>query len=99
VTTDNGRYAYTSNTGSGTISSYTIGRDGSLALLAAGAASTGSGSAPIDIALSRSSRFLYAVASGTHAINGFGVQSDGTLTPLAGGPAGLPASATGLLAG
>jgi 6-phosphogluconolactonase (cycloisomerase 2 family) len=99
VTTDDGRFAYTSNTGSGTISSYAIGHDGSLALLAADAASTGLGSAPIDIALSRHSRFLYAVASGTHAINGFRVQDDGTLTPIAGGPTGLPASATGLLAG
>jgi 6-phosphogluconolactonase (cycloisomerase 2 family) len=99
VTTDDGRFAYTSNTGSGTISSYAIGHDGSLALLAANAASTGLGSAPIDIALSRHSRFLYAVASGTHAINGFRVQDDGTLTPIAGGPTGLPASATGLLAG
>ncbi|MGN6870981.1 MAG: lactonase family protein [Solirubrobacteraceae bacterium] len=99
VTTDNGRFAYTSNTGSGTISSYTIGHDGSLTLLAADAASTGAGSAPIDIALSRDSRFLYAVASGTHAINGFAVQGDGTLTSLAGGPTGLPAGTTGLLAG
>ena len=99
VTTENGRFAYTSNTGSGTISSYTIGHDGSLTLLAADAGSTGSGSAPIDIALSRNSRFLYAVASGTHAVNGFQVQSDGSLTPLPAGPTSLPASATGLLAG
>jgi 6-phosphogluconolactonase (cycloisomerase 2 family) len=99
VTTENGRFAYTSNTGSGTISSYTIGHDGSLTLLAADAGSTGSGSAPIDIALSRNSRFLYAVASGTHAVNGFRVQSDGSLTPLPAGLTGLPASATGLLAG
>lgn len=99
VTTANGGYAYTSNTGSGTISSYTLGNDGGLALLAADAASTGPGSAPIDLALSRNSRFLYALGSATHAINGFRVQSDGSLTPLASGPAGLPAGATGLLAG
>jgi 6-phosphogluconolactonase len=98
VTTVNGRFAYTSNTGSGTISSYTIGHHASLTLLAADAASTGAGSAPIDIALSRDSRYLYALASGTHAISGFSVQSDGSLTPLASGPAGLPAGATGLLA-
>jgi 6-phosphogluconolactonase (cycloisomerase 2 family) len=92
----NGRFAYTSNTGSGTISSYTIGHDGSLALLAADAASTGPRSAPIDIALSR---FLYALASGTHAINGFRADDDGSLAALAGGLAGLSGSATGLLAG
>jgi 6-phosphogluconolactonase len=99
VTTGDGHFAYTSNTGSGTISSYAIGHHGDLALLAADAASTGSGSAPIDLALSRNSRFLYALGSGTHAINGFRIQSDGSLTPLSGGPGGLPAGATGLLAG
>jgi 6-phosphogluconolactonase len=99
VITDDGRFAYTSNTGSGTISSYAIGHHGNIALLASTAGSTGSGSAPIDIALSRNSRFLYALTSGTHAIDGFRAQSDGSLAPLATEPAGLPASATGLLAG
>lgn len=99
VTTADSRFAYTSNTGSGTISSYAIGHDGSLALLAPAAGSTGSGSAPIDLALSRNSRFLYVLASATHAINGFRVQSDGSVTPLTGGPTGLPPSTTGLLAG
>ncbi|HJS96314.1 MAG TPA: beta-propeller fold lactonase family protein [Solirubrobacteraceae bacterium] len=99
VTTDDGEFAYTSNTGSGTISSYTIGHDGSLALRAPDAASTGSDSAPADIALSRHSRFLYALASGTHAIDGFRVQDDGGLTPVVGAAPGLPAGATGLLAG
>jgi 6-phosphogluconolactonase len=99
VTTDNGRLAYTSNTGSGTISAYTIDHDGAIALLAADAGSTGTGSAPVDIALSGESRFLYALDSGTHAISGFRVSADGALTPLADGPTGLPAGATGLLAG
>jgi hypothetical protein len=99
VTTANGRFAYTSNTGSGTISSYAIGHNGSVTLLAADAGSTGSGSAPIDVALSRDSRYLYALGSGSHAIAGFRVESDGSLTPLAGGPTGLLAAATGLLAG
>lgn len=99
VTTADGRVAYTSNTGSGTISSYAIGHGGSLALLAGDAASTGAGSAPIDLALTGNSRYLYALASATHAINGFRVQSDGTLTPLAGAPTGLPAGTTGLVAG
>jgi 6-phosphogluconolactonase (cycloisomerase 2 family) len=99
VTTADGRFAYTSNTGSGTISSYMIDHRGGLGLLAEDAASTGAGSAPIDIALSRDSRFLYALDSGTHAISGFRVHSDGSLTPLAAGPAGLPAGTTGLLAG
>ena len=39
--TDNGRYAYVSNTGSGTVSSFAIGRDGSLTLLDATAGTPG----------------------------------------------------------
>jgi 6-phosphogluconolactonase len=99
VTTDNGRLAYTSNTGSGTISAYAVDHDGAIALLAADAGSTGTGSAPVDLALSRESRFLYALDSGTHAISGFRVSGDGALVPLGDGPTGLPAGATGLVAG
>lgn len=99
VTTGNSRFAYTSNTGSGTISSYAIGHDGNLALLAADAGSTGSGSAPVDIAVTRNSRYLYALGAGSHTISGFRVEINGSLAPLADGPGGLPAAATGLLAG
>jgi 6-phosphogluconolactonase len=99
VTTGNGRVAYTSNTGSGTISSYSIDRLGAITLLASDAGSTGPGSAPVDIALSRDDRFLFALDSGTHTISRFRVSADGALTPLADGPTGLPAGATGLLAG
>jgi 6-phosphogluconolactonase (cycloisomerase 2 family) len=99
VTTGDGRFAYTSNTGSGSVSSYAIGHDGSVTLLASVSGSTGSGSAPIDMALSRNSRYLYALGAGSHAITGFRVQSDGSLTPLADGPTGLPAAAVGLVAG
>jgi 6-phosphogluconolactonase (cycloisomerase 2 family) len=38
VVTPNGRYAYTTNTGSGSISGYRIDRDGALSLLDATAA-------------------------------------------------------------
>lgn len=54
-------YAYVSNTGSGTISSYQIGGDGSLSLTNAIAANTGG--APIDSSLSRDSKFIYVVDS------------------------------------
>src|SRR5712691_89499 len=47
----------------GTISSHSIAHDGSLTLLASLAGSTGSGSAPIDMALSRDSHYLYALDS------------------------------------
>jgi len=65
VTTNNGKSAFVSNTGSGTISSYGIGEDGTLSLISPIAADTGLGSAPIDMALNNSSRFLYVIAAGT----------------------------------
>lgn len=44
--TADGLYAYTTNTGSGTISSYTVGFDGTLGLLNSVAGNAGSGSSP-----------------------------------------------------
>ncbi len=97
VTTKNGRYAYTTNTGSGSISGYSIGHDGSLALLDADGVTGVTGAGPIDMALSESSRFLYTLDSGSHGVSGFRVQADGSLTPIS-GLAGLPASANGMAA-
>lgn len=93
VATDNGRYAYTTNTGSNTISTYRIDEDGSLNLRYPIAANTGS--APIDAALSSKSRYLYALVSG--AVNAFGVENNGALTPISGATR-LPAGAVGLAA-
>lgn len=96
MTTKNGRYAYTTNTGSGTVSSYGIGQDGSLSLLDATAGTTGG--APIDAAVSGNSRFLYVLNGATNRIDAFEVAADGGLNALpAAGVAGLPAGATGLV--
>ena len=95
VVTKNGRYAYTTNTGSNNVSSYTIGADGSLTLLNGVAGTTGQ--TPADAALARNSRFLYALNVGSNAISSFEVEPDGRLVPLA-GLAGLPAGSVGLAA-
>jgi 6-phosphogluconolactonase len=99
VVTPNGRFAYVTNTGSGSISGYAIDFDGMIELLDANGrtALTGEGSAPIDLALTDSGRFLYSLNSGTNSIGAFRVQSDGSLTrlPFLGG---LPPSANGLAA-
>src|SRR5262249_26541241 len=57
VLTRNERFAYASNTGSGTISGYRVSNDGELQLLNADGitGTTGSGSSPIDLALTRDS--------------------------------------------
>jgi 6-phosphogluconolactonase (cycloisomerase 2 family) len=99
VVTQNGKYTYTTNAGSGSITGYRLGRDGRLSLLDADGRTgvTGDGSSPNDMALSHNSRYLYALDAGTHAISAFQVQSNGSLAPIAGAD-GLPAGAVGLAA-
>lgn len=97
VATASGRIAYTSNTGSGSISSYMISRDGMLSLLDPTAGLTGTGSAPIDMALSAASRFLYARDGVNNVLDGFAVARDGSLTPI-GTTGGVPAGAQGVAA-
>ena len=99
VVTENGRFAYASNTGSGSISGYEIDDDGALTLLNADGRTgdTGTGSAPIDLALSENGRFLFVLNSGTHNIAAFRIRANGQLQPVA-LTGGLPAGANGLAA-
>lgn len=99
VIADNGRLAYTTNTGSGSISGYRIAHDGRLSLLTPGGrtAVTGDGSAPTDMALTRGSRFLLALAPGAGTLSSFRVRAGGTLDPVA-SAGGVPLSAAGLVA-
>jgi 6-phosphogluconolactonase (cycloisomerase 2 family) len=95
--TKNGRFAYTTNTGSGSISGYGISHDGGLSLLDADGRTGVTGPEPIDMAFSRNSRLLYSLNSGDETISGFRVSADGSLTAI-GGATGLPDGATGLAA-
>ncbi len=84
---NNGRFAYGSNFGTGVISSFTIGSDGSLALLDAQAGLTqptanSQGSTPIDLGISREGDFLYAVLPGSGAVAAWSINSDGSLTSI-----------------
>jgi 6-phosphogluconolactonase (cycloisomerase 2 family) len=98
VVTKNGRYAYVTNTGSGTITGYAIGPGGALTILDADGVTgmTGPGSSPLDAAFSVNSRFLYTL-NGNGTISAFEVAADGGLAPIA-GASGLPSGATGLAA-
>ena len=97
VVSSNGRYAYTTNTGSGTISGYSVGRDGGLTPLNADGvtASTGIGSRPADVSVTGD--YLYTRNGGTLTITVHHVERDGSLTAVA-TIAGLSASAVGLAA-
>lgn len=97
VITDNGRYVYTSNTGSGSVSSYELSSSGVLTLLNSEAANTGAMSAPIDMALTNGSRYLYVHAAGLQVVQGFRVEADGSLTAIGSG-GGLPLGAQGIAA-
>ena len=92
-----GRFAYTTNTGSNTISGYAISNDGKLKLLQPGGVSALTGKGPIDAAVTDNERFLYALNSGDGSISGFAISPDGKLTPVE-TETGLPAGANGLVA-
>jgi 6-phosphogluconolactonase (cycloisomerase 2 family) len=97
VVSSNGRYVYTTNTGSGTISGYRVGRDGSLTALNADGvtATTGAGSRPADASVAGD--FLYTRSGGTLTITIDHIERDGSLTPV-GTVTGLPDTAVGLVA-
>ncbi|MEY4563131.1 MAG: hypothetical protein RLZZ618_2408 [Pseudomonadota bacterium] len=95
VVTPNGRYAYVTNTASGTISSYKVQKSGQLAL-AQGIATT-SGAGPIDAAIAADGRGLFVLNAGSNSITSFAIDRDGSLT-AASSVTGLPAGSNGLAA-
>jgi 6-phosphogluconolactonase len=97
VVTNDGRFAYVTNTGSGTVSGYEISFGGEITLLDADGITATTGPGPIDMALTVNSRFLYTLNSGNGSISAFRVKDDGSLVPLT-GIAGLPAGSNGLAA-
>lgn len=96
--TPNGKFAYTTNAGSGTVSSFAITpMSGRITLSQGVAGSTGAGSAPIDVAVSADGHSLYVLGAKSLAISSFEIQRDGTL--IAGAVAGgLPMGTVGLAA-
>jgi 6-phosphogluconolactonase (cycloisomerase 2 family) len=93
---NNGKYAYTTNAGSGTISSYQIAEDGALTLLNPTAGVIGAGSSPVDMAFSNNGQTLYALANGAHTISIFGMNADGSLASQ--GTISVPVDVAGLAA-
>jgi 6-phosphogluconolactonase len=97
VITNRDNYAYISNTGSGTITSYQVGPSGSLTLLQAVAANTGAMSFPIDEAFGKDGRFLYVIVAGTQSVAAYSIQNNGSLS-LIGTVGGLPFGSQGIAA-
>ena len=88
--TEDGQTAFMTNTGSGSISSYAIGRDGTLSLAQAVAASPGAG--PVDLAVEDDE--LFTLASGAHMITAHHIDDDGSL--VADGQVTVPVGVVGL---
>jgi 6-phosphogluconolactonase (cycloisomerase 2 family) len=98
--TNDGRYVYAANFGSGTISSYSLSPSGNLTLLNGVAAFLGEMSQPVDIDLSADGRYLYQLLRGTGAVAAFRIEANGALTSLGAVTGGLPVAngASGLAA-
>ena len=99
VLSQDGRFAYTSNTGSGSITAYSVSTAGALTRLNANgrAADTGAGSVPIDMAVSDDGKFLFVLAVGVPAIQTYAINADGSLSS-ASSIGAVPRSAVGLVA-
>ncbi len=97
--TKNGRYAYVTNTGSSSVTGFSIARNGALTLLNADGVTgrTGNGSMPIDVAATPGGKFLFVLTANVGAISGFRIRDNGSLR-VASRVEGIPLSASGLVA-
>jgi 6-phosphogluconolactonase len=99
ASTSNGRFTFTANAATDSISAYAQEWNGTLSLVTPGGATAqlAKGTHPLDEVVSHD-RFLYVNGGTTGQINAFKIGGDGTLTPL-GAVGALPAGFGGLVAG
>jgi 6-phosphogluconolactonase len=97
VTARHGRFAYVTNTGSGTITGYRIARDGELMRITADGITGITGGGPTDATTDRDGDTLFALSPSIGQIVTFHVAADGHLNRLGATP-GVAASAAGLVA-
>ncbi|MDQ3267531.1 MAG: beta-propeller fold lactonase family protein [Pseudomonadota bacterium] len=100
VVTNDQRYVFASNFGSGTISSYRFDDSGALTLINGAAASFGNTTQPVDSGLSADGRYLYQLLRGAGAVAASRIGADASLLPLGTITGGLPVNdgASGLAA-
>jgi 6-phosphogluconolactonase len=78
--TPNGKFVYTSNSGSDTISGFNVTQNGTLTPIGSGVvAANPAGSHNVDIAVSADGNFVYTQNSNTGTIRVWSINSDGTL--------------------
>jgi 6-phosphogluconolactonase len=98
VVSKNGKYAYTTNTGSSSVSGFEISPDGSITLLDADGVTgeTAAGSRPIDAIFSKNGRYLYVLSGNSNTVDAFQLAADGGLTNL--GYVAVPDGSVGIMA-
>ncbi len=74
-------YAYVTNSSDNTVSQFSIGADGTLTPMAA--ASIGTGSGPLSIALDPTGNYAYVANISSSTVSQFTIGADGALTPMA----------------
>jgi 6-phosphogluconolactonase (cycloisomerase 2 family) len=89
----NGRFAYTTNAGSGSITRFALSPEGVLSALP-GATPTAAG--PSDMAMDEGGRYLYVLSARTQSVLAYAVRSTGDLVAV-GSPAATPAGVDGLV--
>ena len=95
VIAQDGRVAFTSNTGSDTISAYRVDPQGHLALTTVNGISAATGKGPTDLALAPDGGFLFNINLKAHTLGVYKVSTDGGLSRLKDVPR-LPDAALGL---
>jgi 6-phosphogluconolactonase (cycloisomerase 2 family) len=97
VATRGGRYVYTTNTPSDSLSGFEVERDGGLRLLDPGGRTgePGMGTRPLDMDLSADGRFLFTLNIGNNTLSTFRVMPDGALVELF-QTGGVPSGTNGL---
>ena len=97
VLTYDGRYVYTANAGSASISGFRVKSNGGLELLNDPGLPARTGMHPADMAFDHDGEVLYSLNNGDGTISAFGVKSDGSLEAKS-GLSGLPTTSAGLVA-
>ena len=80
IATTDGRFAFTANAASATVTGFRVAPNGTLS--AVGGVSTGAGSTPLDLDVAGSNRFVYVLQGGDGNVGGFAVSESGSLTSL-----------------
>ena len=94
--TGDGRFAYATNAGSGTITGFNIRPDGTITLHDPSGVTGTAGPGVSDVTVTTNGRYLYALRSGAGAISAFRIEDHGALTAL--GSVALPTGANGIVA-